>query len=118
MLDRNNTFLVVDDVQWADGGTAALLFHLGRRLAGSRILLVCAYRPEALHEPLDPEGPRRPLGRVLQELVRVWGDIQFDLDRSDGRAFVEALPKTGSGKIHKKSIRSRYWETAGNDRSC
>jgi predicted ATPase len=37
--------LTVDDLQWADGGSLHLLFHLGRRLAGSRILLVGAYRP-------------------------------------------------------------------------
>ena len=40
--------LAIDDLQWTDAGTAALLFHLGRRLAGSRILLACACRPVGL----------------------------------------------------------------------
>ncbi|MFN2153709.1 MAG: BTAD domain-containing putative transcriptional regulator, partial [Anaerolineae bacterium] len=87
---RRPLLLAIDDLQWADGGTAALLFHLGRRLAGSRILLACAYRPEALHDPTDPKGPGRPLGSVLQELTREWGDVLVDLDRADGQAFVEA----------------------------
>jgi len=34
--------LVVDDLQWADVGSIGLLFHLGRRLASSRLLLVGA----------------------------------------------------------------------------
>jgi hypothetical protein len=38
--------LVVDDLQWADAGSISLLFHLGRQLASSRILIVGAYRPE------------------------------------------------------------------------
>ena len=24
--------------------------------------------------------------------------------------FIEALPRTGSGKIHKKGLRDKYWE--------
>ena len=34
--------LALDDLQWADGGSINLLFHLGRRIPGSRILLVGA----------------------------------------------------------------------------
>jgi hypothetical protein len=38
--------LILDDLQWVDRASAGLLFHLGRRLEGSRILIVGAYRPE------------------------------------------------------------------------
>ena len=38
--------LVLDDLQWADAGSIALLFHLARRLAGQCILIVGAYRPD------------------------------------------------------------------------
>jgi DNA-binding SARP family transcriptional activator/tetratricopeptide (TPR) repeat protein len=37
--------LALDDLQWADAGSVDLLFHLGRRLEGHRILLLGAYRP-------------------------------------------------------------------------
>ena len=87
---RRPLVLGVDDLQWADGGTVALLFHLGRRLADSRILLACTLRPEALQDTIDPKGLERPLGSVLHELTREWGDVLVDLDRADGRAFVEA----------------------------
>jgi predicted ATPase len=53
--------LLVDDLQWADGGSISLLFHLGRRLAGSRILIVGAFRPEDV--ALGREGERHPRSR-------------------------------------------------------
>jgi hypothetical protein len=62
--------LAIDDLQWADGGTASLLFHLGRRLAGSRILLACAYRPEALLREVGSQAAASGVGAVLQELIR------------------------------------------------
>ncbi|NIO72417.1 MAG: AAA family ATPase, partial [Anaerolineae bacterium] len=46
LAQRGPLLLVVDDLQWADLGSISLLFHLGRHLAGSRILIVGAYRPE------------------------------------------------------------------------
>ena len=51
--------LVVDDLQWADTGSISLLFHLGRHLAGGRILIVGAYRPEEV--ALGRDGARHPL---------------------------------------------------------
>ena len=38
--------LVLDDLHWADISSIELLFHLGRRIGGSRILVVGLYRPE------------------------------------------------------------------------
>jgi DNA-binding SARP family transcriptional activator len=106
--------LAVDDLQWAGSGTAALLFHLGRRLAGSRILLACAYRPEALEDPLDPEGLGRLLGSVLQELRREWGDVLIDLDRADGRAFVEAYVDSEPNRLGAAFRQALYDHTGGN----
>ena len=37
--------VVLDDLQWADPASISLLFHLGRRIADSRCLLIGAYRP-------------------------------------------------------------------------
>jgi predicted ATPase len=81
--------LMVDDLQWADAGSIGLLFHLGRRLAGHRILLVGAYRPGALAAGRD--GQQHPLEAVIHELRRERGDIQVDLGGTDGRQFVDAL---------------------------
>ena len=38
--------ITLDDLQWADTASISLLFHLGRRIGDSQILIVGAYRPE------------------------------------------------------------------------
>ena len=81
--------LILDDVQWADAGSVSLLFHFSRRLAGSRILVVAAYRPDAI--ALGPEDAGHPLASVVNELQRVSGDRSIDLDQCEGGTFVEAL---------------------------
>ena len=81
--------LVLDDLQWADVGSISLLFHLGRRLAGSRILIVGAYRPEDVS--LGRGGERHPLEPAVNELKREFGETEINLDRAEGRVFIDAL---------------------------
>ena len=81
--------LVVDDLQWADLGSISLLFHLSRYLAGSRILIVGAYRPEEI--ALGRAGERHPLEPVVNELQRVFGDIEINVDSVECHAFVDEL---------------------------
>jgi adenylate cyclase len=84
--------LVVDDLQWADSASIELLFHLGRRIEGSRILLIGTYRPEDI--ALGRAGERHPLEGVLNELKRYLGGVEINLrqtQESGGREFVDAL---------------------------
>ncbi len=83
--------LILDDLHWADASSVALLFHLGRRLMASPILILGAYRPEEVS--LGREGKPHPLVGVLDEFRRLFGDTWVDLtrDQADGRAFVDAL---------------------------
>jgi len=97
--------LMVDDLQWADTGSVNLLFHLGRQLAGSRILLVGAYRPaevalgrpaslpvgQTAEQELGEARDRHPLEPIVNELKRTFGDIEVDLERAESRPFVDAL---------------------------
>jgi DNA-binding SARP family transcriptional activator/predicted ATPase len=89
--------LVLDDLQWADAASISLLFHLGRQLAGSRILIVGAYRPEEVAlgrpEPFTGSGhrERHPLAPVVNEFQRTFGDITVNLDQVEGQDFVEAF---------------------------
>jgi ABC-type oligopeptide transport system substrate-binding subunit len=78
--------LILDDLQWADSGSIDLLFQLGRSLSGSRILILCAYRPEEIRDTV--EGQRHPLESLLTEFRRVFGEAWLDLDRSTGIEFV------------------------------
>jgi tetratricopeptide (TPR) repeat protein len=109
---RTPLLLMIDDLQWADSGTEALLFHLGRSLAGSRILLICAYRP--LNTRQVGQGPEPGIGTILQELAREWGDVLVDLDRSDGRAFVEALIDSEPNHLEEDFRLRLYDQTGGN----
>jgi len=84
--------LLLDDLQWADAGSAGLLFHLGRALAASPILVVGAYRPEEVSR--GRENARHPLDAVVNELRRIFGHPALELDGGDAaevRRFVDAL---------------------------
>jgi hypothetical protein len=45
LAEEQPLLLVLDDLQWADSASIGLLFHLGRRIGDSRILIVGTYRP-------------------------------------------------------------------------
>lgn len=77
---ENPILFLIDDLQWADNATIDLLFHLGRRLSGRRMMLLCAYRPEEVAASRGPEPP--PLGAVLSEFKRLHGDITLDISRT------------------------------------
>jgi DNA-binding SARP family transcriptional activator/predicted ATPase len=104
--------LVVDDLQWADLGSISLLFHLGRRLEGSAILAVGAYRSEEV--ALGRDGERHPLEVVVNELKRAWGDIEVDLGQSEGRHFVPALLDSERNRLDAGFRHMLYQQTRGH----
>ncbi len=81
--------LALDDLQWSDAGSLALLFHLSRRMAGKRILILVAYRPNDV--ALGRGGERHPLEPLVHEVERTQGDSTIDLSQAQDRAFVDAL---------------------------
>ncbi|MGB3714247.1 MAG: AAA family ATPase, partial [Candidatus Promineifilaceae bacterium] len=104
--------LLLDDLQWADGGSINLLFHLGRRLTGSRILIVAAYRPEEV--ALGREGERHPLQPVLDEFKREFGDVWIDLNEIEGDEFVEAFLDSEPNRLSQKFRETLYQHTQGH----
>jgi adenylate cyclase len=106
----------MDDVQWADSASIGLLFHLGRRLEGSRILIACAYRPEEV--ALEHAGERHPLEKVLlAEFKRRSGDVWVDLrqaDEMEGRSFVDGLLETESNHLGEDFRRALFAHTGGH----
>lgn len=100
LADRKPLVLVVDDLQWADAASISLLFHLGRRLSESRILLLGAYRSEEVQ--LGRNGGRHPLEKVLAEFKRYLGDVFVDLDQAEkdqARRFVDELLDTEPNRL-------------------
>jgi len=84
--------LFLDDLQWADNSSLGLLFHLGRRVDSSRILILGAYRPNDV--ALGRGGERHPLEPVVHELTRYRGKVSIDLDaipETVNRQFVDGL---------------------------
>jgi tetratricopeptide (TPR) repeat protein len=107
--------LILDDLQWADAASIGLLFHLGRRMEGSRILIAGAYRPEEV--ALGRDGARHPLDKVISELRRTYGDVQVDLTEvkePEERHFVDALLETEPNRLAEDFKRALFEQTGGH----
>jgi tetratricopeptide (TPR) repeat protein len=84
--------LFLDDLQWVDAGSASLLFHLGRRVAGHRILIAGAFRSDEV--ALGRGDGRHPIETVVHEFKRDFGDIQLELGGTESGELVDALIDT------------------------
>jgi adenylate cyclase len=98
LAETHPLLLVLDDLQWADTASISLLFHLGRRLEGTRILIAGAYRAEEVSlgrlSMSSEQVEQHPLDKVLHEFKRTFGDVWLDLadvDEVERRRFVDAL---------------------------
>jgi DNA-binding SARP family transcriptional activator len=112
LAHRSPLVLVIDDLQWADLGSVSLLFHLGRQLAGNRILIVGAYRPEEV--AVGRDGERHPLDPVVHELQREYGDVTVNLDQAEGRDFVEAFLDSETNHLGTPFREKLYRQTRGH----
>jgi DNA-binding SARP family transcriptional activator/predicted ATPase len=104
--------LVLDDLQWADLGSISLLFHLGRRLAGSRILILGAYRSEEV--ALGRDGARHPLESVVNEFQRDYGEITVNLGQAENRDFMEAILDSEPNRLGAEFREMLYRQTGGH----
>ena len=107
--------LFLDDLQWADRASLNLLFHLGRHLEGSRILILGAYRPDDV--ALGRDGERHPLEPMVNELTRYYGDVTVDLDaipEQTSREFVAALLDSEPNCLGDSFREALYHQTGGH----
>ncbi len=80
--------LFLDDLQWADQSSLALLFHLTRVVRGSHIMIIGAFRPV---EALSTSGTQPlSLATMVNELALLYGDILINLDELEQRDFIDA----------------------------
>ncbi len=107
--------LFLDDLQWADRASIGLLFHLGRHIENSRILMLGAYRPNDI--ALGRDGDRHPLEPVVHELMRYHGDILVDLDAIPEEVnwqFVSALLDSAPNCLEETFRESLFQQTGGH----
>ena len=108
--------IVIDDLQWADTGSINMLFHLGRRLVGYRILNLGAYRSEEV--ALGREGMRHPLEPLINEFRRSFGDILVNLGQALGqdesRGFVDEFLDKEPNRLDETFREMLYQQTQGH----
>lgn len=107
--------LTFDDLHWADQASLGLLFHLVRRLQGTRLLIVAAYRPEELVG--DANHPGHLLEGALAEIKRTYGQNWLDLDSADrrtGRAFVSAYLDIEPNRLDEDFRQALFQHTGGH----
>lgn len=118
LASRQPLLLIIDDAQWADAASINLLFHLSRRLTGSRLMLILIYRPDevALGRPaaLSGDRDRHPLEPILNEIRRLYGNAQVDLSQHQDRQFIEALLDTQPNRLGSHFREALYQRTQGH----
>jgi DNA-binding SARP family transcriptional activator/tetratricopeptide (TPR) repeat protein len=112
LAGRRPLLLTLDDLHWADEGSIHMLFHLGRRLANTPLLIVGAYRPEQIVQ--GHNGGRHALQPVLHELQARHGEIVLDLSRADGRQFLEAVLDSQPNRLDAGFRQTLYQRTEGH----
>jgi predicted ATPase len=109
---RNPLILIVDDLQWADIGSISLLFHLERRILGSRVMIIGAYRSEEV--ALGQDGKQHPMEPVFHEFQRDFGEIVINLDQCDGKEFIAALLDSEPNQLSPAFRELLFHHTAGH----
>jgi predicted ATPase len=107
--------LFLDDLQWSDAASLSLLFHLGRHISKSRILVLGAYRANDV--AVGRDGARHPLEAVVNELTRYYGDVTVDLDaipEGANRRFVDALVDTQPNRLDESFRQALFDRTGGH----
>lgn len=118
---RRPLLLMLDDLQWADDASLNLLYHLGRRLRGSRVFLLASYRtPE--RTPTKPArgratGEQNSPEALIREMKRQYGEIELRLDQTSeaqGRAFIDALVDLEPNRLDEAFRQDLYLRTRGH----
>ncbi len=118
---RRPLLVLLDDLQWADTTSINLLFHMGRRLTGGRILIVGAYRASEVasgRPSIATETPQpHPLKPVVNEFKRHFGDIEIDLGQippAESRAFVDTLLDSEPNRLDEAFRAALFRQTEGH----
>ncbi len=115
LSEHHPLIITLDDLQWADAASAGLLFHLGRRIADRRILILGTLRPDVVLSRQD--GERHPIESMLHEFSRYTGRGMIELapaNTAEGRGFVDALLDAEPNRLDESFRVALYDQTEGH----
>ena len=112
LAQKHPLLLILDDLQWTDAGSTSLLFHIGRRISGSRILIVGGYRPAEV--ALGREEKQHPLVPVINELKRDFRELEMAIGEGADSDFVEAFLDTEPNNLGKEFRETFFRHTKGH----
>jgi class 3 adenylate cyclase len=99
--------LMLEDLHWADAGTAALLRYVSRKLSTDPVLIVGTYR--------DAEVPKdHPLVRAIGDMRREAQCERITLDGLDREAVSDLLVTIGEEDVPAGFVDAIFGETEGN----
>jgi tetratricopeptide (TPR) repeat protein len=104
--------LILDDLQWVDAGSAGLLFHLGRRISGSRILVLGAFRSSEI--ALGRGEERHPLEPIRNEFKSAFGEMEIEVGKAEERVFVDKFIDSEPNRLGEKFRQMLYHQTKGH----
>jgi tetratricopeptide (TPR) repeat protein len=104
--------LFLDDLQWADHLSLALLHYLARKCRNSRLLIIGAYRPEELIR--SKEERLHPLEQTMFSMSREDLLVRMELNRLKLDDFPEFLGSIFRSSIDEEFMEKLYKETEGN----
>jgi len=109
---QESLILFLDDLQWADHLSLALLHYLARKCKNSRLLIIGAYRPEELIR--TEEKRLHPLEQTMFSMSREDLLIKMELGRLKRNDFPQLLRSIFHSLIDNEFVEKLYDETEGN----
>ena len=112
LAEQKPLLLILDDLQWVDAGSAGLLFHLGRRLSGSRILVLGAFRSSEI--AIGRGDERHPMEPIRNEFKCASGDMEIEVGKTGERRFVDQFVDSEPNRLSESFRRKLHHQTGGH----
>jgi tetratricopeptide (TPR) repeat protein len=110
LADERGILIGLDDMHWADTGTAQLLHYLARQVDGRSISIIVAFRPEEVSETSEA-----PFAETMRRLQSEQIGHTMLLDNLNDRAIHSIVREIMSSRAIPASIGDRvYKESGGN----
>ena len=105
-LQSRATIAVIEDAHWADEATLDLVRFIGRRIQGTRALLILTFRDDELN-------PRHPLRRVLGDLAASPATRRVPLAPLSEKAVRALIGKQGldAAQVHQQTGGNPFFVT-------